>query len=435
MSKEALRKLATALNVSDPKKDFRNKIINPQTHGVDVRATSIKTEFTLELQAIAKKEDPEIFKYIEEEDIKAAASEFRRILMGEVRNPKRNVSFRDKSETYIVGSFNSISKLLAVASEAAVIELNKRISAKTKEYIPFFGKDKLVNLDHTRTVGETRLAQDISSSKINPIALIKALKSRPLTSKTEYDEVYNNILEISSYFSNGNSKNFEIKGTVEQPITGTIRSGRANQLEGTQEVATRIRAFKKAIELAIKDYDWPEQESSDSFITVALKQINNATVKAGGTGKVKNIDRNPNKSSSTKSNKQKRIITDVKALSLEANNKKPNTQNSAFTIQKINDFINARLPAAIRSNMGPQSLVNRTGRFSESGRMVDGIITPQNYLSLGYTYQRNPYDVFDKRLGSKPWNTPQRNPSAIIEKAIRDIVKEIAIGRFYLRRT
>ncbi len=433
MSKDALRKLSAVLNQSDPKKDFRNKTINPLTHGVNTRATSIFAELKSELTQISRKEDKEIFNYISDADIKAAASKFRAELMGQVRNPKTGVSFRDSKEDYIVGTFSAISSLLQKASQVAVDELKNRVASKTTDYVPFLGKDKLVNLDHTRTVGETRVVRDITNSKLDVLSLITALKSRPLTSKVQFDEIYNNILEINSYYSNPTTKVFEITGTVDKPVEGQIRSGRANQQEGAEAVKLRVNAFKKAVELAIKDYDWPAEAASDSFQTAAFKELSNAVVRAGGSGKVQTIDRTPNKASNKKQTKEKRTVTNVKMVTLSSK-KRPEAKQSALSIQRINDYINARLPPVVRSHMGPQSLENRTGRFSESARIVNGIITPQNYISLAYTYQRDPYDVFDPILGAEPWNTPSRNPRNLIEKSIREIAQDLAIGRFYLRR-
>ena len=84
--------------------------------------------------------------------------------------------------------------------------------------------------------------------------------------------------------------------------------------------------------------------------------------------------------------------------------------------------------------MGPASLVNRTGRFSESAAITGVEQTKQGYLTLVYSYLRSPYDVFDPTLGAKPWNIPSRDPNTIIKKSVRDIAKDLAIGRFYLRR-
>ena len=98
-------------------------------------------------------------------------------------------------------------------------------------------------------------------------------------------------------------------------------------------------------------------------------------------------------------------------------------------------LLNQRLPAAIRANMGEPALVNRTGRFADSVRVTDVTTTNQGYPSIGYTYQLNPYQVFEIGTGRAPWATQGRDPRILIDRTIREIAAEFAIGRFYTRRT
>ena len=71
-------------------------------------------------------------------------------------------------------------------------------------------------------------------------------------------------------------------------------------------------------------------------------------------------------------------------------------------------------------------LVNQTGRFAESVKVTDAVLTPQGFPSIGYTYQRAPYDKFE--------TDPNRDPRKLIDKSIREIAAQYAIGRFYTRR-
>ena len=85
--------------------------------------------------------------------------------------------------------------------------------------------------------------------------------------------------------------------------------------------------------------------------------------------------------------------------------------------------------------MRSPALVNRTGRFANSVRLTDIIQTPRGYPSFGYTYQKDPYEVFEMGAqGSAPWATPDRDPRFLIDKSIREIAAQFAIGRFYTRR-
>lgn len=97
-------------------------------------------------------------------------------------------------------------------------------------------------------------------------------------------------------------------------------------------------------------------------------------------------------------------------------------------------IINQKLPQQVAKNMGAPGLVYRTGRFANSTKVVNIETTRDGNPSIVFDYQRDPYDVFDRRLGRSPWNTPARDPRALVDKSVREIVQELAIGRFYTRR-
>lgn len=97
-------------------------------------------------------------------------------------------------------------------------------------------------------------------------------------------------------------------------------------------------------------------------------------------------------------------------------------------------LINKELPETVRKNMRAPGLENRTGRFADSVKLTDVVQTPQGFPSLGYTYQKNPYQVFEVGNGRSGWATPERDPRLLIDKSIREVAAQFAIGRFYTRR-
>ena len=98
-------------------------------------------------------------------------------------------------------------------------------------------------------------------------------------------------------------------------------------------------------------------------------------------------------------------------------------------------MLNKQLPETVRKNMVAPGLVNRTGRFSESVKVTDIQQTPKGYPSVGYTYQKNPYEVFEMGSGDARWATPERDPRTLIDRSIREVATQFAMGRFYTRRT
>jgi hypothetical protein len=418
MSKSALADLSQRLKGDS--KEYRNKTINSQMHAVNVRATSIKKELRDEISH----KDPELLKYLTDAELGTAASKFRATLMGIASNPARGLRALESDPNVLVsGTYGTFSVALEEASKAAIAYINVTLTKNKRDYVPLLN-DKLIQLDHTRTVAETRITSDINAAGIDAVALVKQLKANKFISKKEYQEVFTNILNIDSYYRNG-SKEFVVQGAV---VEGELRSGKMNQIEGNKEVNPRTAAFRAAVEKAIQSNNWVEQAASDSYKDYVLKTLNNTAVKAKASGKLQIIDTKAAKVKTSEKTVTKRNTNMYSAFNFDKG-KKPLT-----TMRNIDSYINARLPAAIRANMGEGTLFNRTGRFSESARITAISQTAQGFPSLSYTYQRSPYDVFDSTLGKAPWNTPGRDPKKLIEKSIRDIARDLAIGRFYLRR-
>jgi hypothetical protein len=93
--------------------------------------------------------------------------------------------------------------------------------------------------------------------------------------------------------------------------------------------------------------------------------------------------------------------------------------------------LNAKLPETIINNMRSPRLQNRTGRFASSVKVVDVNQTRQGYKSFGYTYQTGPYQTFEPGYAQ---GSIDRDPRRLIDRSIREIAAEMAIGRFYTRR-
>lgn len=96
-------------------------------------------------------------------------------------------------------------------------------------------------------------------------------------------------------------------------------------------------------------------------------------------------------------------------------------------------LINSKLPQTVRKNMGFPALENRTGRFASSPRVVDVSQTAKGFPSVGYTYERQPYGVFEASSGSR-FADPDRDPRTLIDKSIREIAAEMVSGRLFTRR-
>jgi len=110
------------------------------------------------------------------------------------------------------------------------------------------------------------------------------------------------------------------------------------------------------------------------------------------------------------------------------------TNKTSANIFRLATLINQKLSDTVRKNMGPPGLENVTGRFANSVKVTDVSLTAKGYPSIGYTYQRDPYQVFEVGMGSPGWATSERDPRKLIDASIREIAAEMALGRFYTRR-
>ena len=84
--------------------------------------------------------------------------------------------------------------------------------------------------------------------------------------------------------------------------------------------------------------------------------------------------------------------------------------------------------------MRPPALQSQTGRLARSVELKDVTTTRQGFLSFGYTYEKDPYQVFEVGAGAAPWASPQRDPRRLIDRSVREVAAELALGRFYTRR-
>lgn len=120
---------------------------------------------------------------------------------------------------------------------------------------------------------------------------------------------------------------------------------------------------------------------------------------------------------------QARTVTKPKATRRQQKSNKSGPANAPLFLLGV---LQDQLPQMVRSNMGEPALTNRTGRFANSVRPTDMAITPKGFPSVGYTYQRDPYEVHEQ--------DNDFDPRKLIDRSIREIAAEYAIGRFYTRR-
>jgi hypothetical protein len=218
---------------------------------------------------------------------------------------------------------------------------------------------------------------------------------------------------------------------------------------GNASVGSHAGAAKKEFLATAKTFlngkDLGNLEGSDSIISrnrkIAIKMIEKEFKKVKGV-KVKTEDT----TFKTSKGGAKRTIGTPKInkpteVELAATIALPKTRRKAkrkpsppkMALKNILGLINAKLPQQVADNMGTPRLENRTGTFAQSARAIDVQETAQGFKSIGYTYQKNPYQAFESTSGTR-FSSAARDPRSLIDFSIREIVAQFGLGRLYTRR-
>ena len=195
-----------------------------------------------------------------------------------------------------------------------------------------------------------------------------------------------------------------------------------------------------AFEGAIEDFEVLEQETStparEALEQVMLEAI--APSKKSKNTKVVGKRKKKVKEKSKSTNKVKKetevttAYTAQRGVPLRKGSvRKTRAKRADTSIVHLIGLFNQEINKTVAKNMGNPRLNYRTGRFADSVKVTDITKTAQGFPSIGYTYQRDPYETFEtgNRLGST-----DRDPRRLIDMSIREIAIKMNIGRFYTRR-
>ena len=208
-----------------------------------------------------------------------------------------------------------------------------------------------------------------------------------------------------------------VKKRLQKKIKEILLSGKledVRDLEGSDSFTTKKR--KQTIETVISSFD--------DLKNVKVIRQEDTTKKKGHTGPVvKKVKKGGAKPGGR--------TTKLGVTKVSGGVTKPKPKSLAYNPMVLVAQINARLPSAVMDNMGNPALENRSGRFAASVRIVDILQTPQGYPSIGYTYQRNPYETFEL---SNAQGSAERDPRRLIDRTIRELAAELTMGRIFTRR-
>ena len=195
-----------------------------------------------------------------------------------------------------------------------------------------------------------------------------------------------------------------------------------------------LAKMQKALNDILDRENWPENEASDSPVTVAEKRILNELAETKGANfKKQKINNGDSTGNSKKRKGQGKVAPKFTpaAVRLGKAAREDRPAKPLLNLQNIMGIINQKLPQTVLKNMGDPALNNRTGRFAGSVRVTDVNVTPKGFPSIGYTYMKSPYQTYEMGYSK---GDPEQDPRRLIDSSIREIALNFAIGRFYTRR-
>lgn len=233
------------------------------------------------------------------------------------------------------------------------------------------------------------------------------------------------------------------RNDMDDSHTITIESKIANRLDGLSSADNRAKILKelnKAIMKLPAGRGLENLKGSDSIGTKKRKKLGKKVTQPFKAARSKRVTVKTEdfsiKSSSSKSTATKKIKSSV-----VANKKKvpvaplkvarAKASKSTTSLTHLVPLLNQRLPEVVAANMGDPRLNNVTGRFASSVRVTEIARTTQGFPSIGYTYQKSPYQTFEQggKQGSR-----DKDPRSLIDASIRELAVQYALGRFYTRR-
>lgn len=426
---------------------YRKLVSDKKVHNILVSQQRIMTQVKREMESrggYKKGELPQsIVDIIETEvpkmcsgmyqDFKNFNTEAKRTEVSELQGDARRFTFTIAAKSsYEVNVFNQFRKVKQVHQRPLLRKLKAQITKLNKSR----GEDTKI-----RSINSSFL--DIGHEEGHSISEQRAREvNRALfewSSAQKDPAVRRFIRDISEQTNFVITKN---PGDSIDTVSVALESKYLNRQRGGAKEKALIQDLNKDLQVIVNSFGadfWAGQEGSDSKISKARKKVLSPLAKSAK--KDKNIrsgikDQKTKDSKSSGKGKQKTnkvlagaVFKDTTPVSTPKFQK--NNRQSMFSIMAM---INQKLPRVLEKNMNYPRLENRTGRFLRSVRLTDVAQTRQGFVSFGYTYQTNPYEVFEVGRGRAPWATNDRDPRKLIDASIREVAAEMALGRFYTRR-
>lgn len=374
--------------------------------------------------------------------IKAHRARLNRVKADVVKFKIENYSPK-KHEIYAVRTYGTVERI----KRKIGAEYSQLTGRNSKEITGRVDKgDKLSDVTGEQ-IGHGEFGHAVSTTKaLMAESALGTKTAQKIGSRPENIEHYTRLQSRITKYKKTMGINMSIDHSQEVTSRGTIRKSYTPILS-SQDAQTNLiegKDEKKALQDLRndlrKDYeDIVNLQGSETLLeAVEAVQLHNIipkgkNVKYKGSSKPRKTVKNKSKGSSKKRIQRQTSVGVIKgagAPNLHKLNPATNPRSGGSMVSLIG-IINSSLPGVVMKNMKEPRLVNRTGTFASSVRVTDIIATRKGFPSIGYTYQKSPYQTFE--LGNRQ-GSQDRDPRRLIDFSIREIAARHAVGRFYTRR-
>lgn len=345
-------------------------------------------------------------------------------------------------------TFRALSRLIKDTKDLIITEVEKSLALNFNQLLrekKSSSKDssytiQFLNIEHVYSVSDLRIANTFLRAKGS------VRKTKNFLEKLKQNSSNLVAVIIDDYILNILSKTTpETTSLKEVTLELEWKSERRNKEVGRQQINARKRALVKYLNLTIQKQINTQKtlRTSDSLEELYTQKVINTVDSALPKAKRINKKLNTNKIKTASSLVKKKfsVSSQLKAKKKITMGRSgisapevPEDRSMGASPLQVLTYINSRLPTVVEKNMEFPRLEFQTGRFARSVKAVNILQTKQGFPSIEYTYQRDPYQVFEMGLGRSPWATPQRDPRKLIDTSIREIAAEMLRGRIYTRR-
>ena len=336
----------------------------------------------------------------------------------------------------------------------AIQDAQIEVAAKGEANTEFWRKNEVLlgRLRKLRAVGHV-ISQAEKKDDLDNKAITKALKAM---SKNNHIDI-SHLKELDIKINDGTLATYtmETKGlNIEEKAPKQLKLGglrRALVTGNVEQILTNelTKAIENAGVLTLTGSKSIEDELGNQLVKAAAGK-KTRKYKKKSKGKVSKTFKKPEtKTITEKARSGGKAAADTaqkleKAAALLAtksvnSSKDLNTAGSQRELNAIKNRINRRLPAEVRRNMGRPALINRTGQFSNSVKLLNlrdtgKTLTGQySYTLTGGGQSKNKTGVYSTFENPTRWPAGY-NPKPLITKSIRKLAMEMTERKFTLRR-